>query len=310
MGRLLLLRSDVPLANTAKMKRGALGTGSACRPGMPPISTISLRFPFPDTPPGSTLIPMDVNVEARDPSGAPRSEAVAIEEPLQITLDGHPVAVVMRTPGHDQDLVRGFLISEGMLASPAGIRRIDLETKANHALVFLDEAPDLGRLQRHVFSASSCGICGKATIEAVLAGFAPLDSPPRFASRVLLAAPEKLLSTQTTFERTGGLHSAALFSARGELLCLREDVGRHNAVDKLLGHALASGLDPSRTFLLVSGRVSFEIMQKALAGRIPLVAAISAPSSLAVDFARRSGQALVAFLRPPRFNLYAGELDP
>jgi len=251
---------------------------------------------------------MDIDVDAQDSSGAPRSEAVAIEEPLQITLDGHPVAVVMRTPGHDDDLVRGFLISEGMISGPAGIRRIDLDHKPNHALVFLNETPDLGRLQRHVFSASSCGICGKATIEVVLAGFRPLESPLPFTGDVLLSAPAKLAAAQTAFERTGGLHAAALFSDQGELLCLREDVGRHNAVDKLLGHALTSGLDPARTFLLVSGRVSFEIMQKALAGRIPLVAAISAPSSLAIDFAQRSHQTLVAFLRPPQFNLYAGAL--
>ncbi|GAA5482784.1 formate dehydrogenase accessory sulfurtransferase FdhD [Haloferula sargassicola] len=254
---------------------------------------------------------MDRLVPARAADGSLKDERVAVEEPLQITLDGCPVAVVMRTPGHDDDLVRGFLVTEGILKSTAAIRRIDLDSKDNHALVFLaDDAEfDPARLQRNLYSASSCGICGKASIDAILAGFAPLENARRFPAAALLGAPERLRAAQETFDTTGGLHAAALFDADGEMLALREDVGRHNAVDKLVGHALATGFAVEDTFLLVSGRVSFEIMQKALGARIPLVAAISAPSSLAVEFAVRSGQTLVGFLRPPRFNLYAGGLD-
>ena len=254
---------------------------------------------------------MDQPVPARTADGQPKTERVAVEEPLQITLDGHPVAVVMRTPGHDEDLVRGFLLTEGILGSPADIARIDLDSRDNHALVFVAEQAryDPQRLRRNLFSASSCGICGKASIDTVLAGFPALGSAPRFRRGALLLAPERLRAAQATFDATGGLHAAALFDAGGGMLALREDVGRHNAVDKAIGHALAGDIALDRLFLLVSGRVSFEIMQKALGARIPLVAAISAPSSLAVDFARRSGQALVAFLRPPTFNLYAGELD-
>ena len=249
---------------------------------------------------------MDQPVPATDAQGKPKTEHVVVEEPLQITLDGHPISVVMRTPGHDADLVRGFLITEGILPSLDAIRRIDLDSKKNHALVFLtDDTPiDLAKLTRHVFSASSCGICGKASIEAITTNFPPLENPLRFSKEALLTAPETLRTAQKTFDTTGGLHAAALFDTSGNMLTVREDIGRHNAVDKLIGHALSNSIDPTTAFLLVSGRVSFEIMQKSLAGRIPLVAAISAPSSLAIDFAEKSKQTLVAFLRPPKFNLY------
>ncbi len=254
---------------------------------------------------------MDRPFPARAADGSSKNERVAVEEPLQITLDGLPIAVVMRTPGHDDDLVRGFLVTEGILPSPAAIRRIDLGSTANHALVFLhdDASFDSERLQRNLFSASSCGICGKASIDRIFNDFPPLETPVRFPASALLAAPAKLRAAQETFDTTGGLHAAALFSASGEMLALREDVGRHNAVDKLIGHALTTGLAVEESFLLVSGRVSFEIMQKALGAHVPLIAAISAPSSLAVEFAQHSGQTLVAFLRPPTFNLYTGDLQ-
>lgn len=253
---------------------------------------------------------MDLSVPATDASGRAKSEQVVVEEPLQITLDGHPISVVMRTPGHDQDLVRGFLITEGILHSPDAIRRIDLDSKKNHALVFLNDdiVIDLGKLTRHVFSASSCGICGKASIDAITSNFPPLEAPARFPASVLLTAPDTLRAAQETFDTTGGLHAAALFDPSGRMLAVREDIGRHNAVDKLVGHALSNRINPATTFLLVSGRVSFEIMQKSLAARIPLVAAISAPSSLAIDFATKANQTLVAFLRPPKFNVYTGKL--
>lgn len=251
---------------------------------------------------------MDRSFLARGADGSEKEERVAVEEPLQVTLDGHPLAVVMRTPGDDEDLVRGFLVSEGILPDPGGVRRMEIEE--NHARVFLHDETDFdpASLRRNLFSASSCGICGKASIESVFAHFDPLDEPVRFSAEALLGAPERLRERQRTFDRTGGLHAAGFFDRAGELVVLREDVGRHNAVDKVIGHALEQGPDLASGFLLVSGRVSFEIMQKALGARLPLVAAISAPSSLAIEFAERSGQTLIGFLRPPRFNVYAGQL--
>ncbi len=251
---------------------------------------------------------MDKQVMTTDATGAAGPDQVVLEEPLQITVDGHPIAVTMRTPGHDEELALGFLRSEGVITSAAQIRRIDASARDNHCLVFLADgvAVDFSALTRHVFSASSCGLCGKASIDAILRDMPALEGGASFPKEVLLAAPEKLAAAQSVFSRTGGLHGAGIFTADGTMLIVREDIGRHNAVDKVLGKALGEGLDLSRCFLLVSGRVSFEIMQKALAGGIPLVAAISAPSSLAIEFAERTNQTLVAFLRPPAFRIYAG----
>ncbi len=235
-------------------------------------------------------------------------DLVAVEEPLEIRIDGYPVAVLMRTPGNDDELVSGFLITEGILQNLAQIRKIESRADENRSLVFLNEEVnvDLGRLTRHLVSSSSCGLCGKATLEDIFSNFPPLVERFQVTDQVLLAAPEQLRTAQNAFNTTGGLHGVGLFSLEGKLLILHEDIGRHNAVDKVIGHALREGIQPIDTFLLVSGRVSFEIMQKALAARIPVVAAISAPSSLAVDFAKSSGQTLIGFLRPPRFNRYAG----
>jgi FdhD protein len=234
-------------------------------------------------------------------------DEVVLEEPLEIRLDGHPIAVVMRTPGHDEELTAGFLITEGIISSLSQLRRIEVRPEENRALAFLadDVRIDATRFTRHCFTGSSCGICGKATLEAVLTRFPKIQRAVRISADILLDAPGKLLSSQSTFQTTGGLHAAGIFSQSGALLVSREDIGRHNAVDKAIGHALRHGIDLSATFLLLSGRVSFEIMQKALAVRIPAIAAISAPSSLAVEFARESGQTLVGFLRPPTFNRYA-----
>ena len=231
---------------------------------------------------------------------------LAAEEPLQVVVDGRPLAVLMRTPGDDHELVTGFLLTEGIITRADQVRRIDLEARDNHALVFLADGHscDWERLTRHLFSASSCGLCGKATIEAIQQSHPPIEDPADFAPGMLQAAPKRLRAAQANFEATGGLHASGIFSQAGELLLLREDVGRHNALDKVIGQGLDDGLDFSRTFLLVSGRVSFELMQKALAARIPLVAGISAPSSLAVEFAQTSGQRLVGFLRPPSMNFY------
>ncbi len=235
------------------------------------------------------------------------SDQVAVEEPLEIRLDGHPVAVVMRTPGHDEDLAAGFLVTEGIISKVAELRKIEPRPEENRVLVFLADgiSVDLGRLTRHLFTGSSCGLCGKATLEAIFTSFPPIAHRLEVPDAVLLDAPRKLRLAQGTFETTGGLHAAGVFSATGELLVIREDIGRHNAVDKVIGHALRNGIDLSAKLLLVSGRLSFEIMQKALAAGIPAVAAISAPSSLAVEFAKNSGQTLVGFLRPPTFNRYA-----
>jgi FdhD protein len=234
-------------------------------------------------------------------------DQVAVEEPLEIRLDGHPVAVVMRTPGHDEELAAGFFVTEGIISKVDQLRKIEPRPDENRVLVFLNEGVevDLGRLTRHLFTGSSCGLCGKATLDAIFTNSPPIDRPFEFSETVLLGLPDKLRASQGTFDSTGGLHAAGVFDVDGNLLITREDIGRHNAVDKVIGHALLNGIDLASTLLLVSGRLSFEIMQKSLAARIPALAAISAPSSLAVEFAKESGQTLIGFLRPPTFNRYA-----
>lgn len=242
-------------------------------------------------------------------SGQPTKDELAVEEPLEIQLDTHPISVTMRTPGHDDELAAGFLVTEGIVTSSKDILKIAAHprNRQNVINVFLRNAADLTRLKRHVFVSSSCGLCGKASIESVHQHFKPVKSRFHVRRDVLLGLPEKLQRAQETFARTGGLHAAGTFSRRGQLIVSREDVGRHNAVDKVIGHGLLKGLLPfNKHILLVSGRASFEIMQKALAARIPIVAAVSAPSSLAVDFAIESGQTLIGFLRGQRMNLYAG----
>lgn len=243
-------------------------------------------------------------------AGKSVNDRLAVEEPMQITVDGCPIAVVMRTPGHDEDLVRGFLLTEGILSSLSLVSRTDLEQKKNHALVFLkdDAEVDYEKQIRNLYSASSCGICGKASIESIRQDLPKLQSSFPVKEEVLLTLPGKMRETQETFEKTGGLHAAALFTEEGELVVLREDVGRHNAIDKAVGWASAEGVDFSKTILQVSGRVSFEVMQKSHAVGIPVVSAISAPTSLAVDFAKESGQTLIGFLRPPSYNVYTGEV--
>ena len=239
---------------------------------------------------------------------------LAVEEPLEIRVKGRAVSVTMRTPGHDAELAVGFLLSEGMVARAADVVAVEpcaLDRGGNVVNVVLAASAtvDFERLTRHVFASSSCGLCGKATIDAVHQRLDPIPAkhPLTIDPAVLLALPDKLRAAQPTFDRTGGVHAAGLFTATGELLVAREDVGRHNAVDKVIGHALLAGRVPlADHVLMVSGRASFEIVQKALAARIPVVAAVSAPSSLAVDFATESGQTLVGFLRGGRMNVYAG----
>lgn len=248
-------------------------------------------------------------------------DVVAVEEPLEIRIGGRAIAVVMRTPGHDRELVAGFLVTEGILRHRDQVLdlvycRSDTSVPEENVLDVL-LAPgvrvDLDRLTRHLFTSSSCGLCSKATIEAVRAGFPPLDRRLTPSVGVLATLPAQARKAQAAFAATGGLHASALFTAEGELLVLREDVGRHNALDKVVGHAFFEDRLPlADQVLLVSGRVSFEIMQKALGAGIPCVAAISAPTSAAIEFAEASGQTLIGFLRgdgtmaSTRMNVYAG----
>jgi FdhD protein len=239
-------------------------------------------------------------------------DELAVEEPLEIRVRNRAVSVTMRTPGCDEELAAGFLLTEGIVRERGDIVRVEpcIHASAGN-VVNVVLAPtvdvDFGKLTRHVFASSSCGVCGKATIEAVYQRVEPVESKVIVDAATLLALPDRLREAQATFDRTGGLHAAGAFTVDGELIVAREDVGRHNAVDKVLGFGLLNGLLPfDRHVLMVSGRASFEIMQKALAGRFPIVAAVSAPSSLAAEFAHESGQTLVGFLRGKRMNVYAG----
>jgi FdhD protein len=246
-------------------------------------------------------------------------DMTAREEPLEIRVEGRSVAVVMRTPGHDEELVAGFLISEGVVKSARDILEISQCASTGNeygnvvdVLLAGSAVVNWESLTRHVFSASSCGICGKTSLESVFQRFPVLGSQCYASSEsfavapaLIAALPAKLRAAQATFKQTGGLHACAIFDEGGELLVLREDVGRHNALDKVLGWSLQQKLLPfQRHILLLSGRVSFEMMQKALAAGVPIVAAISAPSSLAVQFAEESGQTLIGFLRGETMNVY------
>jgi FdhD protein len=242
------------------------------------------------------------------PVSAP--DELAEEEPLEIRIDNQSVSVTMRTPGHDEELAAGFLLGEGLIQRRQQVLKIAPHPRnpdKNVLGVFLapDAPVDLRALSRHFFISSSCGLCGKTSIAAVRRHFPAVKTKITVAAPVLLRLPETLRAQQRTFDRTGGLHAAGLFDLAGRLIVAREDVGRHNAVDKVLGHALLNGLLPlDRHILFVSGRVSFEIVQKALAGRIPVIAAVSAPTSLAVEFAQASRQTLVGFVRGQRLNVY------
>jgi FdhD protein len=241
-------------------------------------------------------------------------DALAAEEPLEIRINGMPLTVTMRTPGHDLELAAGFLLTEGIIQTRgqiAGIRAAIPQNgaKSNVVEVELQEPGfDSAGLQRNFFAASSCGICGKASIEAIRTrGLEPPNAEIRFDPEVLCRLPETLREEQAVFSRTGGLHAAALFDETGALLAAREDIGRHNAVDKIVGWALLDGRLPlSAHILMVSGRGGFEIVQKTLAAGIPILASVSAPSSLAVRLARELGLTLVGFLRGRRFVVYSG----
>lgn len=247
-----------------------------------------------------------------DPETKP--DVLAVEEPLEIRVRGRSIAITMRTPGHDEELAAGFLVTENIIRHRRDVSEIAHCTEGEAAQlgntlnVFLtpEVEVDFAQLTRHFFASSSCGLCGKASIESVHQRFAPVENSSEVSAKMLASLPDKLRVAQPTFDQTGGLHAAGLFSMEGFLTVSREDVGRHNAVDKVIGHAFLDQADLSQSILLVSGRASFEIMQKALAARIPIVAAVSAPSSLAVEFAKDSGQTLAGFVRGGTMNVYAG----
>jgi FdhD protein len=249
-----------------------------------------------------------------------RPDSLATEEPMEIRLISgdarQTVAVTMRTPGADFELAAGFLYGEGIVSSPGDIRRIsycvDVDAEQQYNIVNVElrgeHSYDPRPLERHFYTTSACGVCGKASLEQLELRGCPVIPPgPKVAPETIYALPEKLRQAQGLFDATGGLHAAALFDKEGELVALREDVGRHNATDKLVGWALLEGRLPlSDHIVMVSGRSSFEILQKCLTAGVPIVCAISAPSSLAVDVARQFGMTLIGFLRGNRFNVYSG----
>jgi FdhD protein len=242
------------------------------------------------------------------------TDEVTIEEPLEIRVGADPLAVTMRTPGNDEELAAGFLLSEGIVRKRADLKEIahcPLPASLGNILN-ITFAPSVkfkaAETQRFGTISTSCGLCGKTSIEFIQQQFPSIDLSRRleFEEATLLELPARLRGAQGNFARTGGIHAAGIFDLDGKLLVVREDIGRHNAVDKAIGRAFLDGLLPlSQHILLVSGRSSLEIVQKALAAGIPVVAAVSAPSSLAVNFARECGQTLIGFLRPPTFNVYS-----
>jgi FdhD protein len=246
-------------------------------------------------------------------------DRLAVEEPLELRVGRRALAVTMRTPGHDVELVHGFLLTEGVITSVSDVvtaRYCDsLDELGRNTYNVLDvalapgvAAPAAG-VDRNFYTTSSCGVCGKASLDAVRlhTRFSPAQDPARVSSQTLFAMPDALRAGQQLFESTGGLHAAGLFTVDGRLLVVREDVGRHNAVDKVLGWALLNGRIPAAgCVLMVSGRASFELVQKAVMAGVPVLAAVSAPSSLAVDLAAESGLALIGFLRGTTMNVYAG----
>ena len=256
--------------------------------------------------------------------GSTRPDSLSVEEPLEIRVGGRPLTVTMRTPGHDIELVHGFLLSEGLIGSAGDValarycagavvsNNDGLEENTYNVLdvtLATGAAPIPESATRAFFTSSSCGVCGKASIEQLRArsAYDVRSDATRFAAEVVVGLPDALRAQQRSFERTGGLHAAGLFTAGGEALVVREDVGRHNAVDKVVGWAMLEGRLPAAgCVLMVSGRASFELTQKALMAGIPCLAAVSAPSSLAVECAEDAGSTLIGFVRGTRLNVYAG----
>jgi FdhD protein len=238
----------------------------------------------------------------RFPAGASEQDELAVEEPLEIRIGGRPIAVTMRTPGHDEELALGFLLSEG-------IRPLAAVVPPDLAANTIDvEASDFdpSRLERHFYTSSSCGVCGKGALEAVAVEAPRVTSALMLPADLVAGLPERLRASQPTFAATGGLHATGLFDAEGNLLCIREDVGRHNAMDKVIGWAHIAGRLPlADEILCVSGRLSFELVQKAAVAGCPVMVAVGAPSSLAVELARDRGVTLCGFVRDGRVNVYS-----
>ena len=237
----------------------------------------------------------------RLPGGTRERDAVAVEEPLEIRIGGEPVAVTMRTPGHDEELALGFCLSEGLEPRSASLP----DDLAANTVDVVADGLDPERLRRSFYTSSSCGVCGKGALEAVRVEAAPVESELRVDAGLLATLPDRLREGQAAFTATGGLHATGLFDSSGQLLCLREDVGRHNAMDKVLGRSFLDGLLPLRERILcVSGRLSFELVQKAAVAGCPILVAVGAPSSLAVDLAAEQRITLCGFVRDGRVNVY------
>jgi FdhD protein len=252
---------------------------------------------MPEAPPYTTA-----RVEVMRLPGGAQQDVVAVEEPLEIRIDGRPVAVTMRTPGNDEELALGFCLSEGLAPRAA---QLPLDLAANVVEV---AAPgfDATRLQRSFYTTSSCGVCGKGALEAIAVDAPRVEGGPVVSHELVASLPGRLREAQAAFEATGGLHATGLFDASGSLLCLREDVGRHNAMDKVVGWAFGEGMLPlTERILCVSGRLSFELVQKAAVAGCPILVAVGAPSSLAVELARDRGVTLCGFVRDGRVNVYA-----
>lgn len=276
-----------------------------------------MTMPPPDPVAGSSAIRAVTRITSGDSTAAKTGDdRIAVEEPLEIRLGNAPLAVTMRTPGHDADLAAGFCLTEGVIAHPDELEAVEPCSEARHGNVILvrlsDEAlarraTQIQAARRETYLSSSCGLCGKETIDRVTQSAPPIRGHFTVTPALLDTLPATMRAAQATFEQTGGLHAAALFTPAGELRVLREDIGRHNAVDKVIGWAVRLGLTPlDAMILLVSGRAGFEIVQKAAMAGIAMVASVSAPSSMAVDFAQAQGMTLAGFLRPGRVNIYAG----
>jgi FdhD protein len=252
------------------------------------------------------IVTVPIHKASGDGSILPADDLLAVEEPLQIRVNGRDLSITMRTPGHDLDLAAGFLFTEGILESCGDVAAIESDENVVSLTLTLAEGVDLP-VARNFYTSSSCGVCGKASIESLHAAGCAMLPHCEVARKVILGLPEKLRASQAAFDHTGGLHGAGLFDRGGNLQTVREDVGRHNAVDKLIGSAFLDGRLPlHESILMLSGRASFELVQKAAMAGIPVVAAVGAPSSLAVETARRFGMTLAGFVRDGRFNIYSG----
>jgi FdhD protein len=237
-----------------------------------------------------------------------RSDVLAVEEPLEIRVNSKAISTTMRTPGHDLELTLGWLLGEGIISGFEDLMGLEHDTNDENVVqVRLRDGLELNVEPRQYSSGSACGVCGKSSLEQIQArGLQRISSQVQIETQVLYRLPDSLRSVQTTFDSTGGLHAAALFTPEGELLAVREDVGRHNAVDKLVGFSRLENLPLETLVMLVSGRVGFEIAQKGIAARVPILVAVGAPSSLAVDLALEFNMTLIGFLREERANVYSG----